>query len=132
MTQSADLSATPLPAASRALKMWRGWRQACPNCGEGPLYWKYLKLTPTCHHCGTELGSIRADDFPPYVTMFIVGHIVVPLILFAEQYLAPPTWLHLLVWPVFALFLMLFLLPRAKGAIVGLMCHLRIKGTEFQ
>ena len=46
---------------------------------EGKLFRSFLKVADTCSVCGEELHHQRADDAPPYFTMFIVGHIVVPL-----------------------------------------------------
>lgn len=110
----------------------KGWKRRCPNCGHSHLFTSYLKVAPTCASCDAELGAVRADDFPPYVTMFLVGHIIVPLILAAEQLYQPDIWVHLAIWPVMAIVLTLTLLPRIKGTIVGLMWHLKIRGDEFQ
>jgi len=120
------------PGGSALFRMFRGAKGACPNCGKGKLFKKYLKPADQCGVCGTELGHIRADDFPPYVTMFIVGHVIVPLILVAERLYQPETWMHMAVWPVLAIALTLALLPIVKGAIVGLMYHLNLSGDETQ
>jgi len=92
----------------------------------------YLKLAPSCDNCGEQLGRIRADDFPPYLTILVVGHLVVPMILLAERTMSPPTWLHLAVWLPMTALLTLALLPRIKGGIVGLMWHLGLSGDETQ
>jgi uncharacterized protein (DUF983 family) len=110
----------------------RGLRRRCPKCGEGRVYRSYLKVVTVCEACGEELGNIRADDFPPYLTMFVVGHIVVPLILIAEKFLEPPTWQHMAVWPAVSLALILMLLSPLKGACVATLWHLRLTGDEFQ
>lgn len=110
----------------------RGLRKRCPKCGEGRVFRSYLKIVTVCESCGEELGTIRADDFPPYLTMFLVGHIVVPLILIAEKLWEPTTWQHLAVWPLLSLVLILVLLSPVKGACVATLWHLRLKGDEFQ
>ncbi len=43
----------------------------CPQCGMGKLYKSYLKQVDACSACGEELGSIRADDGPAWVTILI-------------------------------------------------------------
>ena len=48
-----------------------------------------LKVADSCDACGEELHHHRADDAPPYFTMFIVGHIVIPLVLVVEKLWAP-------------------------------------------
>ena len=62
----------------------KGVKCRCPNCGEGKMFRKWLKVTPKCDHCGEELYHERAQDFPPYITITIVGHIVVTLLLIVD------------------------------------------------
>lgn len=128
-----EAAAPPSPAASlpqRDIKMslLRGWRQKCPACGKGALYRKYLKVVDTCPACGEELFHQRADDAPPYFTMVVVGHVVVGGVLMLEQAAAPPSWVHLVLWLPLTVILSLVLLPRVKGALVGLQWALRMHG----
>jgi len=106
----------------------RGLRERCPACGEGKLFNKYLKVNDTCPKCGEELFHQRADDAPPYFTMLIVGHVVVGGILVVEQTFSPPTWVHMVIWLPLVLILSLWMLPRVKGALVGLQWALRMHG----
>lgn len=108
--------------------MLRGWKQCCPACGQGGLFRKYLKVADTCPGCGEELHHHRADDAPPYFTMLVTGHVIVGGILVAERLWAPPTWLHLAVALPTLLVMSLWLLPRVKGALVGLQWALRMHG----
>lgn len=110
----------------------RGVRRKCPRCGEAPAFSGYLRITKECASCGLGLGEIRADDFPPYVTIFLVGHIIVPLLLLSEKQWAWPMWLHMAVWPAATLVLTLAFLPFIKGAVLGLMWSLKLRGDEFQ
>ena len=66
----------------------RGVCKSCPQCGKERTLHSYLKVRPECTECGESLGHIRADDFPPYLTMVIVGHIIVPLLLLSERHYA--------------------------------------------
>jgi uncharacterized protein (DUF983 family) len=110
----------------------RGARLRCPSCGIGPAFRAYLTQVDRCQSCGTTLGDIRADDFPPYATIFIVCHLMAPLFFYAERTYHPPLWLSMTLWPGFALVLCLVLLPHIKGAILGLMWSIRLKGDEYQ
>lgn len=130
MTDNGSEAASDGGAAFHAIG--RGFLKRCPACGTVPLYRKYLKQVEECPGCGVALGAIRADDFPPYLTIVVVGHIVVPLILMAEKYFSPPTWVQLVVWLPTTLILMLWFLPRLKGCAIGLMWHLGLKGDERQ
>lgn len=108
--------------------MLRGLQHKCPACGKGRLYRAYLKIVDTCPSCGAELHHHRADDAPPYFTIFIVGHVLVAGALALEQTIAPETWVHAALWLPLTLILSLTLLPRIKGALVGLQWALRMHG----
>jgi uncharacterized protein (DUF983 family) len=118
-------------AGERALglAMRRGFLGRCPSCGKGPLFRAYLKVVDACAVCGEDLRHQRADDAPPYITMLVVGHIVVGGVLAAEE-LWPnsPMWLGAIAWSLLALALSLWLLPRVKGALVGYQWALRMHG----
>ena len=108
----------------------RGLKRRCPRCGEGHAFAGYLKVTDRCTVCGENLGKIRADDLPPYLTIFLVGHIVVPLALIAEQNWAWTVDRHMMVWLPLTLVLLLTALPILKGGCIGLMWRLGITGRD--
>jgi len=111
--------------------LWRGFRQRCPHCAQAKLFSAFLKVHKNCTNCGEELHHHRADDAPPYFTIFIVGHIVLPAALITERIWHPSTLLHLSIWIPAILLLTFFLLPRIKGAIVALQWALRLHGFEY-
>lgn len=102
---------------SKALSL--GFRQRCPRCGKGHLFARYLKVAPSCATCSLPLDIYRVDDAPPYFTIVIVGHIIVPAMLVLEQAMHPPEWVHALIWVPSSILLSLLLLPRIKGAVLG-------------
>lgn len=108
----------------------KGWRRRCPNCGSGPMLRSYLKVRDSCPVCGEELHHQRADDAPPYFTMFIVGHIVIPLVLVVEKLWKPDLSIHFMLWTAVTLALTFALMPAVKGAIVGLQWALRMHGFD--
>lgn len=122
MTQAAPAIRRPLWAA-----LWRGWRRTCPACG-GALYAGYLKVRSTCGQCGLGLDGHRADDAPPYFTILIIGHLVVPGLLLTEQTWHPPAWVHYSIWLPLTVALALWFLPRVKGALIGLQWAQRMHG----
>lgn len=117
-------------SVSLATAMWRGFRGKCPNCGEGHMFGRFLKVAGTCDHCGEELFHQRADDFPAYLVMVVVGHLVVPATLAVETAYAPAVWLQLAVWLPVTLVASLALLQPTKGAIVGLQWQIGMHGFE--
>ena len=110
------------------LSLLRGWRKHCPNCGIGPIFNGYLRVHAFCPACQEALYHQRADDAPPYFTILTLGHILVPAMLLFEQGFDPPEWLHYILWLPLALILALILLPRFKGALIGLQWTKRMHG----
>ena len=97
----------------------RGLTLRCPNCGQGRLFIRYLKIRNPCEVCGTDNTVYPSDDFPPYLTILVAGHVVVPLFMWSDRY-EPPLWLQAVIWLPFTAALCLALLPVMKGATVGL------------
>jgi uncharacterized protein (DUF983 family) len=111
--------AWPVPKLADALL--RGLRCRCPACGQGKLFAGFLKVTPACPHCTAPLGTARADDAPPYFTIVIVGHIIVPLLLVVERAASLSLWTMSAIFLPLTLILTLALLRPVKGATLGVM-----------
>ncbi|MGZ5921862.1 MAG: DUF983 domain-containing protein [Rhizomicrobium sp.] len=110
--------------------IWRGALRRCPRCGRGVLFKSYLKQVDACAACREEYAHIRADDAPPWLTILIVGHIVVPLIFVVNSWFFWPNWLVMLVWPIVTAALALAVLPRAKGIFIAIIWATRAPGSE--
>ncbi len=123
--QTASAPAGDVPAMTA---MRRGFLCRCPACNQGRLFGKFLKVVDRCEACGTEFHHHRADDFPPYLVMFIVGHLIGYGILMTETKLEMPLWTHLAIWPLLTVVLSLALLQPVKGAVVGLQYALGMHG----
>jgi uncharacterized protein (DUF983 family) len=111
------------------LAMRRGFAGRCPSCGEGKLFRAYLKVVDRCEACGEDMSHQRADDAPAYFTILIVGHFIIAGVL-ATEFVAPeaPFWIPSLLWSAATLAASLWLLPRIKGALVGLQWANRMHG----
>jgi uncharacterized protein (DUF983 family) len=118
------------PSISLPKAMLRGFAMKCPNCGQGHLFSRFLKVADHCEVCGEDFTPQRADDFPAYLVIVTVGHVVVPALLAVEMAYAPPAWLQLLIWLPVTLFSALGLLQPTKGAIVGLQWQTRMHGFD--
>ncbi|ACA20924.1 protein of unknown function DUF983 [Methylobacterium sp. 4-46] len=124
-----DAPAQPPAEVPWHLAMLRGFRNRCPHCGEGRLFGRFLKVREACEACGTELHHHRADDLPPYLVIFIVGHVVGLAILESQMRLDElPLWFELTFWPAVTLIMALALLQPVKGAVVGLQYALGMHG----
>jgi uncharacterized protein (DUF983 family) len=118
------------PVPSVFVGLARGVKHRCPNCGEGALYRRYLKVEPVCEACGHELGSYPADDGPAYFTILLVGHLVVaPLLFFPWVWEASP-WIVAPLTLIPLAVMTLLLLPRVKGAVIGALWAIRLRKAE--
>jgi uncharacterized protein (DUF983 family) len=110
--------------AREARPLWQsirnGVRCRCPKCGQGKLFRAYLKVNDHCPACGEALHYHKADDLPPYISIIIVGHIIIGLMLEMEMSMQVAPYVYLLTMVPLALFLPLLMLPSIKGAVVGL------------
>lgn len=112
---------------SLAASIGRALRGRCPNCGRGRLFRAYLRQVESCAVCSEPWAEIRADDGPPWLTILVVGHLVVPValaIVSDGRLAAGPT---LAVTVGLALLLCLLVLPRAKGAFIAAIWALRAR-----
>ncbi len=103
----------------------RGLAGLCPNCNKGKVFATYLKVNDQCSHCGERLNRPGIDDAPAYLTIVIIGHFFVPILILTEYYYAPPLWLTAIISLPLTLALTLYLLPKLKGVVVGVLWHLR-------
>jgi len=110
--------------------MARGFVGRCPRCGLGALFRRYLKVNQHCPACGLDLDRYPSDDGPAYFTILIAGHLVVaPLLLFPAIWQAPLIFvLPGALIPLVALILLL--LPRVKGAVIGLLYALKVTRAD--
>ncbi|MSP03469.1 MAG: DUF983 domain-containing protein [Acetobacteraceae bacterium] len=120
----------PWPRATFATAIGRGLRGLCPACGKGKVFKGFLTVVAACEACGAPLGLARADDAPPYFTILVVGHIVVPLIFLVERGHQPPLWLMSAIFLPLTLGLAIGLLRPVKGGTVGMMLSLNMLKSD--
>jgi len=106
-----------------------GFSGRCPNCGKGKLFRAYLKPVDSCTECGEQLARIRADDGPAWLTVLVIGHIVVGIALGVERNLAPPLWISIALFSTMTAALCLAFLPRAKGLFIGAIWAMKPPGS---
>jgi uncharacterized protein (DUF983 family) len=111
----------PWPVPSLGTGMLRGLAGRCPACGQGRLFDGFLRVVPACSHCHAPLELARADDAPPYFTILIVGHIVIPALLIMQKLADPPMWLLSAIFVPLTVILAVGLIRPIKGATVGVM-----------
>lgn len=90
----------------------------------------YLKVAHDCPACGEAFHHHRADDGPAYLTILIVGKLVMTVYLAVYMTFQPSPWLMIALCWSLAIALALWLLPRIKGALVALQWSRRMHGFE--
>ena len=97
----------------------RGFIGRCPACDRAKLFDAFLKPMQMCPSCGQDWSHQRADDFPPYIVILVLGHVLVPSMAAVETEFHPPIWVHLTLWLPLALLLGVGLLQPVKGAVIA-------------
>ena len=108
--------------------LMRGLRGRCPACGEGHLFRAFLKVADHCETCGEPFRYHRADDFPAYLVIILLGHIVVPIAMWLEVAHSPAYWLQAVIGLPLIVGLAIGLLQPLKGAVVALQWHMGMHG----
>ncbi|HIA20984.1 MAG: DUF983 domain-containing protein [Alphaproteobacteria bacterium] len=70
----------------------------CPRCGRGHLFSGYLIVADKCDLCGLNFQGQDAGDGPAVFIILILGFFVVGMAVLFEVVVAPPMWLHVLLW----------------------------------
>ncbi|MGB0749958.1 MAG: DUF983 domain-containing protein [Magnetospiraceae bacterium] len=121
---------TPIPPRSVWFALLRGLFSRCPSCGQGWMFASFLKVKPHCESCGEALHHHRADDFPAYIVIALVGHMVVPLVALVVINFDLPYSLQMAIFLPLTIELVLLLLQPVKGAVVAVQWHLGMHGFE--
>ncbi len=103
--------------AGRAMR--RGMVGRCPHCGRGRLFAGYLRIMPECPDCGVQLGRFRAADGPAFITITVVGLLLIPILGWSFVALRPDPLTLSLIVTVAVTVLTLLVLRLVKGAFVG-------------
>ena len=117
----------PWPLPSMTTAIMRGLAKHCPACGQTKLFRAYLKVVPSCTACGAPLGLYPSDDAPPYITMLVLLHIIIPIILILETSTDIPLWAYGVIFLPLAAVLTLLLLPVVKGGLIGVLVKLGLE-----
>lgn len=89
---------------------------------------RYVKVHDRCAVCGQDLTGHEADDAPPYLTIFVVGHLIAVPIVEVKRRLDPPLGAAVLGWVGLVIVLTLLLLPVCKGALIAMQWAKRMHG----
>lgn len=105
----------------------RGIRRKCPCCGQASAFRSYLKIVDACPACQTPLSLYPCDDGPAYVTMLLVGHLVVAPAFLLHLFYTYPIEVVLPTMVISMAVLTLVLLPFVKGGFLSLLWYLGLR-----
>lgn len=108
------------PSSSGLSSILTGLACRCPRCGRGRLFSGYLTVAESCTACGLDLRNHDSGDGPAFFVIFALAFIVTPIALLVESAVAPPLWLHAVLWSAVTLGGALALLRPFKGVLIAL------------
>ena len=121
-----------MPHTTPARPLWpalkRGMAGYCPACGGGRLFLRFLKPAAACAHCRQPLDGHQADDFPSYIVILLLGHIIVPLMIEVNYVFDIPLGWQTAIWPSLTAVLAIALIQPEKGAVIAYQWARRMHG----
>lgn len=100
--------------------VWAGARGRCPNCGEGRLFVRWMRVADRCDICGYALGAVQSGDGAASFIMQLTGLFVGMPALAVNLIYQPPLWVNLIVWPPLAVSFAALLMQPGKGVMTAL------------
>ncbi len=114
------------PDRDTRLAILRGLAGRCPHCGEGRLFARALRPVDQCPVCHEDMTPQRADDFPAYLVILILGHVLVPIVVTVNVWWDVSTGLQMVLWPLLGFIIAVCMIRPAKGAVIGAQWALRM------
>ena len=90
----------------------------CPRCGSKTLFEGVAQFAPKCSSCQLDLNRFNVGDGPAGFLTLIVGGLIVGLALWLEVSLAPPFWVHAVIWTPITFAAVILGLRGAKAALL--------------
>lgn len=126
-----DSSPTPAPGPHDR-PIWpavrHGLRGRCPACGVGSVFARFLVSRPACSCCGLVLDGHEAHDFPAYIVILLLGHILIPTMVSVNAAFAVPVGWQIVIWPALVIVLALALIQPVKGGVIAYQWARRMHG----
>ena len=95
MTNSANL-------AYYVHKLWVSFWLRCPNCEQGRMFSSFLRLNPTCPHCGVRFERSSGESLGGMMLNLVFGELVTIGGFFISEWLFhPPLLFQIVFWVLF-------------------------------
>ncbi|TVV71872.1 DUF983 domain-containing protein [Sphingomonas solaris] len=106
----------------------RGFAGRCPKCGDARLFGRFLKPVASCPACGEDWSRHSADDFPAYIVIILLGHLLLPVVVEVNNLFSPGMVAQMILWPLCAGLLALAMIQPVKGAVIAFQWARRMHG----
>jgi uncharacterized protein (DUF983 family) len=106
----------------------RGLLCRCPACGSGKLFRSFLKPVDNCAACGEAMHHHRSDDLPPYLTIVVIGHVIIAGYMMTDMVWPMPLWLTFTIWTPITLLATLLVIQPIKGGVIALQWAMKMHG----
>jgi uncharacterized protein (DUF983 family) len=94
-------------------------RPRCPHCRKGRLFRPWtVSAVDACASCGAKLAENDVGDGASVFLIFFLGFLLAPLAWIFERAVAPPLWVHAVLWGTVSLALIALILPATKAYII--------------
>lgn len=74
------------------------------------------------------MSGHAADDFPPYIVILLLGHILAPVAIAIDSRFSPPLWMFGIYGSLVIIALALAMLQPVKGGVIAWQWALRMQG----
>ena len=85
------------------------------------LFRKWLKPVERCEHCRQDWSVQQADDFPAYIGIFVVGHLLAPVVIAMIGGAGMSAALTLAIILPVALIMLIAMLQPTKGGVIAVL-----------
>ncbi|MBL0767989.1 DUF983 domain-containing protein [Sphingopyxis sp. XHP0097] len=91
----------------------------CPECGAQTLFDGPVKFAARCRVCTLDFESYNVGDGPAAFLTMIIGALLIVLALALDFAVAPPLWVHILLWVPLTAAAVVYGLRVAKAALLA-------------
>jgi uncharacterized protein (DUF983 family) len=97
----------------------------CPRCGRGKLFRNLLAVADRCAACGLDYSGHEQGDGPAFLAILLIGTLATISAAIVEMKIAPPLWVHALLWIPFVMAGSVLSLRWLKAALIAMQYQYR-------